>query len=296
MSETSASTLPVRLYHAPSSYYSMIARLSLAEAGLAYAPVFMDLHARSSQQAPSYARLNPNMTVPTLVGPDFVLIESRAIAEFALGQREAELDAETRAWLALHYGFPIEELTFGNLLARSRLARVLIPRRLASAERRLEAMAAANPDLAKIYTARAAVFARRVATFEPDQAIALAARRQSEARSFLDRLETTLADGRDAIVPARYGLADVVWTVFLGRIEFAGMGAEIAVRPALRRYWRAMQARPSFAGADIWTRLHVGRLIAGILWPPEASATSTSPTLFRPLRSLLGPQREGIQR
>ncbi|MGH6992657.1 MAG: glutathione S-transferase family protein, partial [Caulobacteraceae bacterium] len=115
MSGTGASTQPLRLYHAPSSYYSMIARLSLAEAGLAYTPVFLDLHFRSSQQATSYARLNPNMTAPTLAGPDFVLIESRAIAGFALGRREAELDAETRSWLDLHYGFPIEELTFGNL-------------------------------------------------------------------------------------------------------------------------------------------------------------------------------------
>ncbi|MGH7017835.1 MAG: glutathione S-transferase C-terminal domain-containing protein, partial [Caulobacteraceae bacterium] len=93
-----------------------------------------------------------------------------------------------------------------------------------------------------------------------------------EARSLLDRLETTLADGRDAIVPPTYDLADVVWTVFLGRIEFAGMGEEIAQRPALARYWRSMQARSSFAAADIWTRLHVGRLIAGILWPPKPSA------------------------
>ena len=67
------------------------------------------------------------------------------------------------------------------------------------------------------------------------------------------------------LVPPAYGVADVVWTVFLARMEFVGMGAELLKRPALARYWRAMQARPSFAPADIWTKLHVFRLIGGML-------------------------------
>jgi glutathione S-transferase len=63
-----------RLYHAPSSYYSMIARLALAEGGIAHEPVFVDIHFRMSQQQPDYVRLNPNMTVPTLgvAGPSSI--------------------------------------------------------------------------------------------------------------------------------------------------------------------------------------------------------------------------------
>ena len=67
------------------------------------------------------------------------------------------------------------------------------------------------------------------------------------------------------MVPPDYGAADVVWTVFLARMEFVGMEGEIVRRPALDRYWRVMTARPSFAAADIWTRLHLGRLIRGII-------------------------------
>ncbi|MGH7040993.1 MAG: glutathione S-transferase family protein, partial [Acetobacteraceae bacterium] len=59
-----------RLYHTPSSYYSMIARLALAEGGVAWEPVFVDIHFRMSQQRPDYVRLNPGMTVPTLVLAD----------------------------------------------------------------------------------------------------------------------------------------------------------------------------------------------------------------------------------
>ncbi|MFN4018208.1 MAG: glutathione S-transferase family protein [Reyranella sp.] len=251
-----------RLYQTPSSYYSMIARLALAEGGIAYERVFVDIHYRLEQQQPDYVRLNPGMTVPTLVLPDRILIESRDIAAYALG---AAVDAETKAWVDLHYGYPIEELTFGRILARNPLARIMIPKRLAAARRQLLAHAARNPDLASVYEARAEVFAGRIRTFEPDAVVALSQRRRTEAIGFMDRLEQTLHDGRPALVPPTYGVADVVWTVFLGRMEFAGLGDEIPKRPALARYWAAMKARPSFAAADIWTKFHIGRLIGGIL-------------------------------
>jgi tetrachloro-p-hydroquinone reductive dehalogenase len=261
------STSDLTLYHAASSYYSMIARLALAEAGLGYKSVIVDIHYRMSQQNPDYVRLNPNMTVPTLVAPDAVLDQSRDIAEHALDLRDQALDAETRRWLDLHYGFPIEELTFGRLLSRNPLARLLIPKRLAAARRRLLELAAAHPDLASAYTARATVFEERVRTFNPQTVQQLAERRRGEAIGFLGRLETQLSDGRQVIVPPRYGVADVVWTVFLGRMEFAGLGAEIGKRRSLARYCENMRARPSFAAADIWTRLHLGRLVGGILRP-----------------------------
>lgn len=254
-----------RLYHAPSSYYSMIARLALAEGGIAYEPVFVEIHYRVGQQQPDYVRLNPNMTIPTLVLADRILDESRDIAEYALGVSEATLDGETRAWLDLHYAYPIEELTFGGLLARNPLARRLIPKRLESIHRGLLARAAENPDLAALYKARAAVFAERVRTFDPETVVKLSERRRDEAAGIMDRLEQTLCDGRTVIVPPAYGLADVVFTVFLARIEFAGLSDQIPKRPALARYWRAMQARPSFAAADIWTKLHVVRMIRGII-------------------------------
>ena len=251
-----------RLYQTPSSYYSMIARLALAEGGIACERVFVDIHFRLSQQQPDYVRINPGMTVPTLLLADRILVQSRDIAEYALG---ATPDPETKDWVDLHYGYPIEELTFGGILARNPLARIMIPKRLEASRRQLLAHAARNPDLASVYEARAAVFARRVRTFEPDAVVKLSQQRRAEAIGFMDRLEQTLLDDRAVLVPPDYGVADVVWTVFLGRMEFAGLGAEIPKRPALARYWRAMQARPSFSAADIWTKFHIGRLIGGIL-------------------------------
>ena len=251
-----------RLYHTASSYYSMIARLALAEGGIAHERVFVDIHFRLSQQQPDYVRINPGMTVPTLVLADRILDQSRDIAEYALG---SALDDETKTWVDLHYGYPIEELTFGGILARNPLARIMIPKRLDATRRQLLVLAARNPDLSAVYEARAAVFAERVSTFEPDAVVKLSERRRTEAIGFMDRLEQALGDGRAVLVPPAYGVADVVWTVFLGRMEFAGLGAEIPKRPALARYWGVLQARPSFSAADIWTKFHIGRLIGGIL-------------------------------
>jgi glutathione S-transferase len=254
-----------RLYHALSSYYSMIARLALIEGGIAYESVVIDIHLKMVQQRPDYVRLNPNMTVPTLVLPNRNLDQSRDIAEYALGVSEATLDGDTRAWLDLHYGYEVEQLTFGKLLATNPLARIVIPKRLEAVRRRLLKRAAQNPDLAKVYEARAEAFAARIRAFDPTAVVRLAETRRSEAIGFMDRLEQTLNDGRAVIVPPAYGVADVVWTVFLARMEFVGMGEELLKRPALARYWRAMQARPSFSPADIWTKVHVFRLIGGML-------------------------------
>ncbi len=255
----------LRLYHAPSSYYSMIARLALAERGIAYERVFVDIHFRLGQQQPDYVRLNPNMTVPTLVLPDRVLDESRDIAEYAFGVSKATLGAEASAWLDLHYSLPIEELTFGVVLTRSSLARIMLPKVLARIHRNLLARAAENPDLAELYQQRAKVFAERIRIFNPAAAAELAGRRRAQATDIMDRMERALGDGREALVRPAYGIADAVMTVFLARMEFIGLGSELAGRPALLRYWRTMQARPSFAVADIWTRVHIVRMIAGIL-------------------------------
>ncbi|MGH8161125.1 MAG: glutathione S-transferase family protein [Gammaproteobacteria bacterium] len=254
-----------RLYHTPSSYFSMIARLALAEGGVACERVFVDIHFRMSQQQPGYVRLNPNMTVPTLVLADRILDQSRAIAEYALAVGEGTLDGEAKAWLDLHYGYPVEELTFGGMIARNPMARILVPKLLSRAHRRLLALAALNPDLAAAYAARAEIFARRARIFDPASAMRLSEQRRAEALAILDQMEGALRDGRVTMLPPAYGIVDTVFTVFLGRMEFAGLGGEIPKRPALARYWRAMRARPSFAAADIWTRFHPFRLIGGIL-------------------------------
>ncbi len=170
------------------------------------------------------------------------------------------------AWLDLHYGFAVEELTFGGLMARHVLARAVVPWRLAVARRRLVRRAGVWPDLAGVYARRAAVFAARERVFAPAGVGALFAARRGEACGLLDRLEAALGDGRGVLVTPGYSGADVVWTVFLARLVFLGLGGEIARRGAVARYWGAMRGRGSFGEADVWTRVRVGRVLGGVVW------------------------------
>jgi glutathione S-transferase len=250
-----------RLHHAASSYYSGIARLALVERGVPFESVAVDIHRRKQHLAPGYARLNPNLTVPTLEAPDRVLSESRDILLFAFGTTEAALDDATRMWLDRHYAFPIDELTFGWLLSWNPLLRRGVPRTLAATEEQLRRLATEHADLADVYGRRAEVFARRVETFDPEGVVALFGERKRAAFHLLDQLDELLRDGRETLVPSGYGPADVVWTVFLARLGFVRLDAEIARRPHLARYAKAVKARPSFREADVWDRLSPLKLL-----------------------------------
>jgi glutathione S-transferase len=258
-------TEPPRVYHAASSYYSMIARLALIEAGRPFTPVKLDIHRRMGQFEPDYVRLNPNMTVPTLVIEDGPLSDSRLILFHAFGRHEEQADDATRRLVALQYDFPIDELTFSWLLRWNPLARRFVPGKLAAAERRLRGLADSHPDLADLYRRRADVFAARHHTFDSQAVAALYESRRTAALSRLDSIASELSDGRTVLVPPSYGPADVVWTVFLARMRFIRLHAELARRPAVARYYAAMAERPSFKAADIWPSLNPLKLIRQML-------------------------------
>ena len=243
----------------------MIARLALVERGVPFASVKVDIHRRTQQLAPDYARINPNLTVPTLEVDGRVLVQSRDILLFAFDTTEAGLDEATRGWVDRHYAFPIEELTFGRLLSWSPLARTGVRRTLIATEKRLRALATEHPDLADVYGRRAEVFAERVKTFDPEGVVALFEGRKRAAFELLDALDDALADGRETLVPGGYGPADVVWTVFLARMGFVRFDAEIAKRAHLARYAKAAKARPSFREADIWDRLSPLKMLKQVL-------------------------------
>jgi hypothetical protein len=53
--------------------------------------------------------------------------------------------------------------------------------------------------------------------------------------------------------------------VFLARLGFVRLDAEIARRPRLARYAKAVKARPSFRDADVWNRLSPLKLLKQML-------------------------------
>ncbi|SPF80271.1 Tetrachloro-P-hydroquinone reductive dehalogenase [Pseudoprimorskyibacter insulae] len=96
----------LKLYHGIPSVCSIKVRVALAEIGLDYESVPMNLQA-GEQGEPDYLKLNPNGVVPTLIDGDLVVVESSLIIEYLDSEynqgrlmpkgREAEVAA--RLWL-----------------------------------------------------------------------------------------------------------------------------------------------------------------------------------------------------
>jgi glutathione S-transferase len=70
------------LYNAPHSTCSQKVRICLAEKGLAFEDIRLDLGKGKDQLKPEYLKLNPNGVVPTLVDDGHVIIDSSVICEY----------------------------------------------------------------------------------------------------------------------------------------------------------------------------------------------------------------------
>ncbi len=71
----------LKLYQGRLAVCAIKVRLTMAEKGLDFEPVNLNLRA-GEQHKPEYLKLNPNGVVPTLIHDDFVLIESSVIMQY----------------------------------------------------------------------------------------------------------------------------------------------------------------------------------------------------------------------
>jgi len=251
--EPSAAADPAKplLYHAAPSHYSMIARLALVEAGCDFTGRIVDIHRARENQEPWYVRLNPEMTVPTLVLGEEVLPDSRLILRHLFPNAEEGAAGELLDRL---YRFPVDVFTFTWLMRWNPIARFMIPRKLARIRAQMLQLADANPDLADLYRARAAVFDHRVTEFSQPPGPRWTPLR-AQVRDLLAILEAALP-GQAFLSGPTLGATDVVATVFLARLHFCRQGGMLSDFPAVAEYWRRMRGRDSFARADVWDRLH----------------------------------------
>jgi glutathione S-transferase len=72
----------LKLYNAPHSTCSQKVRICLAEKGLPFEDVRLDIGKGKEHLKPEYLKLNPNGVVPTLVDDDKVVIDSSVICEY----------------------------------------------------------------------------------------------------------------------------------------------------------------------------------------------------------------------
>ncbi|TXI97104.1 MAG: glutathione S-transferase family protein [Neisseriales bacterium] len=252
------------LYSNYSSYYSMIARLCLAEKQVTYDLHDVDIHIKMEQFAPEYVAMQPNMTVPVLDCDGNIIADSRLILHF-VNQHFGGVDlfpaADAEAIeksLELHYAFSIEDLTMGNALRKSPIARIALGRGLARASRRCLLMMKSHPELTEAYTKKLALEEerKRLILSEDNNYTQM----QQRAIGLCDMLEEQLAQHQYA-ASAQYSLADVVWTIFLARLVMIKFDHLIAERKNLSDYWQRMSTRKSYAAANICTKIPVSKLI-----------------------------------
>jgi len=256
---------PLELFHAAPSYYSMVARLALAEAGLSYRSHLIDIHLAKQQLSDAYRQLNPQMTVPTLRGDDLLLTDSQEILQWVAGRAGAAwMDAQPAlqgpigAVVAGHYAISIEDLTFGKWMLGNKLLARVFPGMLQRAMQSLDKRAAAAADGGARLRAKAELNRQRLAYFSEGCAPEKLAQRQQEVRDFVAALPP-VSPGQGLFGP-HCSRADVVVAVLFARLAMIDEFS-LVTRADLLAWWDWVQLRPAFMQADIWTRLQRRRLL-----------------------------------
>jgi len=237
--------LPV-LHHAWRSSASRRVRLCLAEKGVAFESVLVDL-AKGEQHTPQYLAKNPLGVIPLLVLEDGrSLYESGTICEYLdetipdppLRPDSAYDRATLRNWIRHVDGL------IGNLIIfnwKHSIAKVAA--RLSDAElaEKLRSIPSKERQEAWLRAAR-----KPYTEAEEDEA-----RRKLVA--LLDRMEAMLGEGGGWLVGGRYSIADIAVVPFVKRIEeeIAPDEMSAAKHPRVHDWWRRVQARPAFKVARI---------------------------------------------
>lgn len=230
------------LYNAPHSTCSQKVRICLAEKGLAFEDIRLDLGKGKDQLKPEYLKLNPNGVVPTLVDDGQVIIDSSVICEY--------LDEK----------YPAPKLTPDNVVQRARMrawmryleevptAAVRVPSfnmgflpRFAGLDE--ASFRAEQSDIRPIRKH----FYRRMGPGGFKRADVEAALEQIV--STCARMEAALADG-PWLMGAQYTLADIVVTPSIDRMADLGYSSLWTDKyPRVTAWYARMQARPAFQQA-----------------------------------------------
>ena len=251
------------LYNASSSYYSMIARLALLEAGVVFENKRMDIHIAKEQLSPAYLAINPAMTVPALVDGNQSWTDSRDILKFAADfSKDQWLDADAalapliEQVVNAHYAISIERLTFGKALERIPPMRFIAPRMLRKIIKTLELDRSNSKNPAAIQ-AKIDLNRERLAYFTEGN-------RTEKLQGQRDTVQTFI---KSLPVPGLFlfgdkpSSADIVTIVLLGRLQMIGEYALVPAPSPLASWFERMQARTTYKEADIWTHFQLWRIL-----------------------------------
>ncbi len=232
------------LYHGVTSTCSKRVRMTLAEKGVAWESVHLDLAKRDNLD-PEYLKLNPNGVVPTIVHDGRVLYESNFIIEYLddvfpePALRPADPYERARMRILMDR---IEHVLHRNINTVSWIRQ--------GRHKRFDGM---TPEqLKKVLDDQAteekrALLKKRLEDGVSEADMAFAEERVAEV---LDELETVLAD-RPFLCGDRLSLADISVAPFIERFEANDMPGltDWVKRPKLGGWWQRIQALESFKTA-----------------------------------------------
>lgn len=245
MHDADAMKLPI-LYHNDMSVCAAKVRNALAEKGIAYEGINLNLRAGDAQK-PDYVKLNPNQVVPTLVNGGDVVIESNVILEYIedtwpqtpLRPPDPMARARMRLWM--------KQLDEGVHAATGTVSSCIAFRyqHLQRDPAELRAWLDGMSDPARRERTRQAI---ELGLDAP--AFALAVRRFEK---LLADIEIALASCR-WLAGADYSLADIAYSPYLQRLHHLGFAARIAARPRVAAWAARLFETAGFhAGVVQWT-------------------------------------------
>jgi len=232
----------MKLYNAPHSTCSQKVRICLAEKGLPFEDIRLDLGKGKDQLKPEYLKLNPNGVVPTLVDDGQVIIDSSVICEYLdekypaprLSPDDVAERAKMRAWMRY-----LEEVPTAAVRVPS-FNMGFLPRFAGLDEARFRAE---QSDIRPIRKH----FYRRMGTTGFKRAEVEAAIEQ--IGSTCARMDEALAHG-PWLMGAQYTLADIVVTPSIDRMNDLGFASIWDGKyPRVAAWYARMQARPAFQQA-----------------------------------------------
>ncbi|GMH44192.1 hypothetical protein BSKO_12126 [Bryopsis sp. KO-2023] len=243
----------IRLYFAPKSFSSQIARLALVEKRVAFEARVVDIY-KEENFASWYARLNPKLYVPTLLHGERIVTDCHQIARYVdrtfAGPKlvpESPSDLKVmESLIDLQTGIREKELTLscagssGADFVRKKVQRL----------RDLVGEEGESVDVFKCKLKEWLALQNAVA--QPDLAEAIGSEVDSALAGLAEQL-TQVEDSGFYVLGSCYCLADIVWTVLLARLNRLGLSSKFdaSTHPLVSRYYAQLQKRASFHQAEI---------------------------------------------
>ena len=237
--------MALTLYHNDMSVCAAKVRMALAEKGLEWEGIHLNLRAGDTQK-PEYVKLNPGMVVPTLVHDGLPVIESNVILEYLddcfpappLRPAAPRGKAQMRLWMK-----QLDE----TVHPATGTVSTCIAFRYQQLQRQPAEFAA--------YLAKMPDAARRERTKDTVERGMDSAFFAPAVRRFLKLtadMEQSLAAGA-WLAGAEFSLADIAYASYMARLTHLGLDVMLEDKPRTTDWRRRLFARPSYqTGIEKW--------------------------------------------